>query len=95
MADMEGKWYGLEESEKPKLVKGVPRLGNNLEALGRLTKVSKPTKGQIRTGIQAVFYLMGDTIGFGFGSILWGQGRLSSESGEFCPLCQGSLSIFR
>ena len=51
MADMEGKWYGLEESEKPKLVKVLPCLGINLDLLGRLMGVLNSPKRQIRAVI--------------------------------------------
>ena len=31
-------------------------------------------------------YIMGDVSGLGFGSVIWGQGKMVSESGEFTPL---------
>ena len=40
-------------------------------------------------------YLIGDSSGLGFVSVLWGQGMLSSESGGFCPFYQGRSSKFR
>ena len=46
-------------------------------------------------GKQAVTYLMSGACVFGFSYVLWGQGRLSPESGEFCTLYQGSSSNFR
>ena len=39
-------------------------------------------------------YFMGDSSGIGFGSVLWGQAKLVSESGEFCPLYQRRFSNF-
>ena len=39
-------------------------------------------------------YLMGDDSGLGFVSVLWGQGKLVSESWNFFYLSQGSLSNF-
>ena len=35
---------------------------------------------------------MSDASGLGFGSVLWGQTRLESESGELCHLYQGRFS---
>ena len=37
---------------------------------------------------------MGDASGLGFGSVLWGQGKLVSESGKFTPLYQGGYWNF-
>ena len=76
-------------------MKGVPQLGENLDALEKLTEALNPPKRQIRAVRQAVDFLMGDAIGLGFGSVLWRQGRLSSESGEFYPLYEGRSSNFR
>ena len=76
-------------------MKVVPLLGNNLYALGMLTDALNPPKRQLNMGRHMVDYLMGDASGLGLSYVLWRQGRLSSESGEFCPLYQGSLSIFR
>ena len=95
MAELEGKYYEVEESENPKLLKRVPQLRNDLYALGRLMEALKSPKRQIRAGRQVVVYLMGDTSGLGFGSILWGQGILSSKSREFYPLYQGRWSNSR
>ena len=39
---MEGKWDEMEKSDKPKLMKGVSQLGNDLDALGKLTDSVKP-----------------------------------------------------
>ena len=72
------------------LVKGVPQLGYNLVVLGRLTEEINILRRQIRSGRQAVDYLMGDASGFRFGSVMWGKRRLALESGEFYPLYQGS-----
>ena len=95
MEEIEGKWDGVEESDKPKMVKGVNRLGKNLDALGRLKEALNSPKRQLRAGRQVATYLMGDASGFGFGSVMWGQGRISSESGDFYPLYQVRLSNFR
>ena len=86
IVDMEGKWDRVEESNKPKLVNGVQQLGNNLYELGRFMEELKPLKRHLRAGKKAVAYLMGHTSGLGFSAVLWGQGRLYSESGEFCTL---------
>ena len=95
IVEMEGKWYGVEESDNPKLIKRLPLLGNNLDALGRLTDAVKKPRRQLRAGRQAAAYLMGDASGTGFGSVLWGRGRLSLESGEFCNLYHGRSPNFR
>ena len=38
MAELDGKWDKLEEGEKTRLVKGVPRLKGYLEAIRRLAE---------------------------------------------------------
>ena len=93
--DLEGKWDGVGEIDMNILLKGVPQLGDHLVALRRLTEAMKTPRRQICAGRQAVAYLMGDDIGIGFGSVLWGQRILASESGEVCPLYQGRLSNFQ
>ena len=40
-------------------------------------------------------YLMKDVSGLVFGSVLWGQRKMVSESGEFTPLYQGKYSKFQ
>ena len=64
----------MEESDKAKQIKGVPRFGKYLYALGMLTDAVNPPKKQIRDIRQAVAYLMGDSSELRFGSVLWGQG---------------------
>ena len=90
MEDLEGKWDRTEEIDKTILVKGVPRMGDNLVVLGRLTHLINPPRRQLRAGRQAVDYLMDDASVLGFGLVLWGQRRIDSESDEFSPLYQGS-----
>ena len=85
----------MKESDQPKMVKGVPRLGNNLDLLGRFTEALNPPKRQLRAGIQLVAYLMVGANRLGFGSDLWGQGILSSDSGYFYTLYQVKLSNTR
>ena len=77
------------------LMMGVLRLKFDLLALGRLTEDQAPLQRQLRAQRQAVAYLMGDKSGLEFGLVLWGQGRLVSESGEFTSLYQGRSSNFR
>ena len=48
---LEGKLDGLEESDKPKLVKLLPCLGINLDVLGRLMGVLNSPKRQLRAVI--------------------------------------------
>ena len=52
IVDLEGKWYGVEYIyiHKPRLVKGVSRMGDELVALGRLTEMINPTRRQLRAG---------------------------------------------
>ena len=45
--------------------------------LGRLTKVINHPGRHLRSGRQAVTYLMGDASGLRFGLVLWGQRRLT------------------
>ena len=49
---------------------------------------------QLRDQRQDVAYLIGNAVELGFGLVLWGQGNLVSESGEFKLLYQGISSIF-
>ena len=86
MAEVEGKWERIEYADKPTLVMGVPPLEFDLIALGRLTEDQTPPQRQLRAQRQADAYIMGDASGLGFGLVLWGQGKLVSESGEFNPL---------
>ena len=92
---MEGKWEAREEAGKPILVMGVPHLNVYLLALVRLTEDQAPICRQLRAQIQAVAYIMGDVSGLGFGTVLWGEGKFVSESGEFTPLYQGRSSSFQ
>ena len=46
-------------------------------------------------GRQSVAYLVGEDSGIGFGSVLWGEGKLVSVSGDFYPLYPVRLSNFR
>ena len=77
------------------LMMGVLRLKFDLLALGRLTEDQAPLQRQLRAQRQATTYLMGDASDLGFGSVLWVQEKLVSESGEFTTLYQGRLSKFR
>ena len=66
-----------------------------LKELKRLTEGKVPPRRRMRSMRQAVSYLVGDASGLGFGSVMWYQSRLVSESGEFTPLYQGRYSNFR
>ena len=94
MAGFEGKWERIEEVDKPTLVMVVPRLKYYLLAMGRLTEEQTLPWIQLRSQIQAFDYLVGDASVLGLWSVLWGQGKLVSESGEFTPLYQGRSSKF-
>ena len=48
MAELDGKREGTEETNKPKLVMGVPHLRGDLIALGRLIKDKVPQQRQLR-----------------------------------------------
>ena len=60
---------------------GVPHLKVYLLALARLNEDQAPLRRQLRAQIQAVAYIMGDVSGLGFGTVLWGEGNVFSESG--------------
>ena len=62
---------------------GVPHFRGYILTLGRSTKYKVTPKRLLRSQIKEVSYLMGDYRGLGFGSVLWGQGRMISESVEF------------
>ena len=70
---------------KPRLVKGVSRMGDELVALGRLTEMINSTRRQLREGRYVAAYLMGDASELGFGLVLWGQRILALESGSSAP----------
>ena len=95
MEEVEGKWERMEEANKITLVMGVTRLIFYLLSLVELNEDQTPPWRQLREQRQAVAYLMGDASGLGFGLVLWGQGKIVSESGEFTPLYQGKSSKFR
>ena len=46
----------------------------------------------MRSQRQSVDYLMVDASGLGFGLVIWGHGKMVSESGEFTPMYQGISS---
>ena len=69
---------GVEEVNKPNMVIGVPCLRLYILALGRLKKKKLPPRRHLTVQRQALAYLMGDASGVGFGSVLWGQGRIIS-----------------
>ena len=61
------------------------RMKFDLIALERLTEYQELLQIQLREQRQAVTYLMGYASGLGFGTVIWGQGKLVSESGGFTP----------
>ena len=86
---LDGKWEGLEEFNKPRLAIGVTRLRGDFLAMGSFKKDQLLLQRKLIAQRQAFDYLMGDARGLGFGSVLWGQGIMISESGEFTLLYQG------
>ena len=48
MAELDEKWEGMEEENKPKSVIEVPHLRGELLALGRLTKCQAPPGRKLR-----------------------------------------------
>ena len=69
---MEEKWEGIEESEKTKLVMGVPQLKLDLLTLGRLTEDKPTLRIQLMVQKQDMSYLILDASGLGFGLVIWG-----------------------
>ena len=76
MAKLYGKWEGIEEVIKINIVIGVPCLRGYLLAPGRLKKGKVTPRRNLTVQRQALAYLMGNDSGAGFGSMLWGQGRM-------------------
>ena len=76
-------------------VKVVPRLNKDIDALKHLEYGERPSRRQMRAMRQVVDYLMGDSSGMGFGSIMWYQSRLVSEAVEFTPMYQVRTLNFR
>ena len=72
VSELDGKWEGVEEVNKPMLVIGIPCLRVDLIALGTLTKDKVPLRRQLRAQMWEESNLMGYYIGIGFGSVLWG-----------------------
>ena len=75
MAELDGKWEGMEEVNNPNLVMGVPRMIGDLLALGRPTKDKVTPRRKLIVHKQAVAYLMGEASRLGSGSVLWGKGE--------------------
>ena len=69
---MEEKWEGIEESDKAKLVMGVPQLKLDLLTLGRLTEDKPTLRIQLMVQKQDMSYLILDASGLGFGLVIWG-----------------------
>jgi len=60
---------GLTGKDAPNLVKGVPRLDGDLEALVKLSSSDTPPRCVVRSnGVVTVVYGFGDASGLGFGS---------------------------
>ena len=76
MDKLYGKWEGMEEVNKPNMVIVVPRLRGYLLALGSLKKEKVSLIKQLTVQRQVLVYCMGDASGVGFGTVLWGQGRM-------------------
>ena len=73
METLYGKWEGMEEVNKPNLVIGVPHMRGYIIAIGRFRKDKVTPRRKLTVQRQALIHLMGDAIGVGFGSMLWGQ----------------------
>mmetsp|Transcript_3766 Transcript_3766/g.5140 ORF Transcript_3766/g.5140 Transcript_3766/m.5140 type:complete len:115 (+) Transcript_3766:5335-5679(+) len=96
-----------EDEKAPLVVKGVPRLKEDIEMLLKLTESREPPKIQVRPTNIKVIYMMGDASGQGFGSSMWEstndtlevmQGRWMQDvaivrSSNFCELHNLILSI--
>ena len=95
MAKVVRKWQWIEEADKMLPLMGIMRLKLDLLALERLTDNQPPPQRQLMEKRKSVAYLIGYTSGLGFGLVLWGQGKMLSESGEFPPLYQGRSSNFQ
>jgi len=66
----------VEALDAPPLVQAVPRLGNDLRALGELTAAAEPPRVPVRpTATAAAGFMFGDASGMGFGQSLWFMGR--------------------
>ena len=74
MAEIDRKWEGMEEFNKPMLMMAVLHLRGDLLTLGRLTKYKVPPRRPVRSQRHAMAYLMGDAGRLGFGSVLWDKG---------------------
>ena len=61
---------GGEEVNTPNIVIGVPCLRLYIIALGRLKRLKVPPRIQLTVQRQALAYLMGDSSGVSFGSVL-------------------------
>ena len=59
MVNVEGRWEGMEEADKPKLVMVVMLLKLDLFALGRITEDQALLQIQLRAQRQSVYYIMG------------------------------------
>jgi hypothetical protein len=98
------KWYDADleppeearQLEAPELIKGVPRLIDDAQALLLLTSGDIPPKVNARPTHQVdVVYLIGDASGKGFGTAVWAGGSLYWESGHFTTSYQEESSNFR
>ena len=99
-------WYDLDmEPPQDKIVGhkealgavvGVPRLREDVRALGSLTVDPSPPQVNARPTRQVdVLYMMGDASGKGFGTAVWDNGSLYWESGHFTQDYSDESSNFR
>ena len=84
----------MEEVNKPNLVVVVLRLIGDLIALEVLTKYKVPPRRKLRVQRHSVAYLMGDTRILGFGSLLWGKGRMIFIQENSLRCIRGGHQIF-
>ena len=62
-----------KDGDHPDKVRMVPRFKLDVEALIKLTSFEDPPDIPVRTSRDKYIYIMGDTLGSGFGSCFWVQ----------------------
>ena len=68
----------IEEADKTTLLMVVKHLKFYLLTLGILNEDQTQPQRKLKAQRQSSAYIMGDASGLGFGSVLWGQGKLVS-----------------
>ena len=72
MAELDGGWEGIEDTDKPNLVMRFPQLKQELLALGRIIEYQVLSQIQLRYQRHTVAYLMVVAVGLGSVSVLLG-----------------------